>query len=40
MTTEHEEHFVIQRIYKVWTGLPDNKAERKIKEYCGKLKNI
>lgn len=35
MATEHEEHFVIERIYKVWTGLPDNKAARKIKEYCG-----
>lgn len=21
--------------YKIWTGLPDNKAVRKIKEYCG-----
>jgi hypothetical protein len=37
MITEHDEHFVIERVYKVWTGLPDNKAERKIKEYCGTI---
>lgn len=35
MTSEYDEHYVIERIYKIWAGIPDNKAQSKIKEYCG-----
>jgi hypothetical protein len=32
---EYDEHFVIESLYKVWVGMPDNAASNEIRLICG-----